>query len=119
MVTAPLGDAAIEEESTPPPPPPQKTRPKTGGDLEQMHRIETTVKGRSDARHQDQYPLVSKDERTLNERELFQGVNSSRDATAEKASEDGCEGPVPQATTGDRRPPVKAEVGKKNSPPPT
>ena len=99
--------------SPPPPPPPKKTRPKTCGDLEQTHRIETTVKRRSDTGHQDQYLLASKDERTLSERELSRGINSSRDATAEKASEDGCERPVPQATTGDRGPPVKAEVGKK------
>ena len=40
MVAAPPGDVEIEEES----PPSNKTRPKTGGDLEQTHRIETPSK---------------------------------------------------------------------------
>ena len=111
VVTAPLGDMAIEEESSTPPLQ-KKTRPKTGGDLEQTHRIETTVKGRSDTGHQDQYLLASKNECTLSERELSWGINLSRDATAEKAFEDGCKRPVPQATTSDRGPPVKAEVGE-------
>ena len=50
MVEAPPGDVEIEEESSPPP---NKTRPKTGGDLEQTHQIETPVKGWSDTGHQD------------------------------------------------------------------
>ena len=89
VVTAPLGDVAMEDSS-----PPKKTRPKTDGDLEQTHRIETTVNGQSDTGHQEQYLLTSKDECTLSERELSQGSKSSRDATAGEASEDGCEGPV-------------------------
>ena len=69
--------------------------PKTGGDLEQTHRIETTIQGRSDNSHQDQHLLAFKDECTLCERELSQGMNSSRDAPVEKASEDGCEDQSP------------------------
>ena len=97
------------------PPAPKKTYLKTGGDLEQMHRIETTVKGRSDTGHQGQHLLSSKDECTLSERELSRGINSSRDATAKEASENGCEGPVPQAMRGDRGPPVKLRLERKLS----
>ena len=67
VVVAPPGDVEIEEESSPPTPP-NKTRPKTGGDLEQTHRIETPVKGWSDTGYQDQHLLASKDECTLSER---------------------------------------------------
>ena len=74
VVAAPLGDMAIGDRGEFTPPPSKKTRPKTGGDLEQTHRIETTIKRRSDTSHQYQHLLASKYECTLSERELSRGM---------------------------------------------